>query len=272
MVSDGLQSNREEQTLTNLGLTPSEAKVYLALVHNGPSKVIPISQASGIHRAHLYEILRSLEENGLVDRTLETGVFTATPLKEIAPLLIKRKQEEIATLEKQVNAIADSEPYRNSVSQEKREIVLTSNKNRTLNQGQKYFEAAIGQIDSMHTWKRFAQFYEYFETLMNQLMARGIKLREIVEFPRDRGQAEEFLKRKIFQHKNFVLRFVDKTGGNFNLIDGKMLLMSTTVEKENLAETPFIFANYEGLLGIMNNYFQLAWGTASDFTALSAKS
>jgi sugar-specific transcriptional regulator TrmB len=256
--------NAEEQTLTSLGLTPSQARVYLALIHKGSSKVIPISQTTGIHRAHLYEILHALEANGLVERNLGKGVFTATPLKEIAPILVKQKQQEILTLQNQVNTIADYASLKTTTQIVDPEFVMTSNKNLTLNRAQKCMGAAKSHLESMHTWKRFLQLWEHYETVFVDNMDRGVVIKEIIEFPKDIDQAQETLKEKKFKHKNCELRFVSKTGGNFTIIDGEMLLLSTTQEKENLGETPFLFSNYEGLLGLMEQYFELGWASSSD--------
>jgi hypothetical protein len=45
----------------------------------------------------------------------------------------------------------------------------------------------------------------------------------------------------------------------------KNALLPTSLEKENLGETPFIFSNYEGLIGLMGSYFETAWNNGVDF-------
>jgi sugar-specific transcriptional regulator TrmB len=264
-----LTPESEEEVLTSLGLTSSQARVYLALVHNGPSKVMLISQISRIHRAHLYQILRSLEEIAFVERKLGTGIYVAIPLKEVAPILVKNKRQEISKLENEVNEIVDCAPQRAPTLEDKPEIIVTSNKNHTLNKGQKYYENAKSQIELMHTWKRFLQLWQYYERTFEDAMARGVTIRQIVEFPKDASRAREFLKKKAFKNSLFELRFVSKTGGNFVIVDKDMLLLSTSQEKENLGETPFLFSNYKGLLGLMQSYFLSSWKTACSLTMLN---
>ncbi|MCW3994786.1 MAG: hypothetical protein NWE98_01390 [Candidatus Bathyarchaeota archaeon] len=271
MISS-LSENGEEQVLTSLGLTQSQARVYLALIHHGPSKVMFISQVTGIHRAHLYEILRSLQENGFVDRDLDKKVFTATPLREVAPILVKQKQKEIAELENQVNSIASHIHQKTNHTQIQPNVILTSNRTLTLNRAQKFIAKACLQLDSMHTWKRFQQAWIHFEATWVAAMKKGVRVREIVGLPKDIAQAQEFLARESLQNKNFEIKFIPRTGGNFTVIDKNMLLLSTTQEKENLGEAPFIFSNYEGLVGLMDEYFQLAWTMGSDLTTALNKS
>jgi sugar-specific transcriptional regulator TrmB len=259
-----VQSGNEQEILTNLGLTVSQAKVYLALIRNGPSKVMKLSEETGIHRAHLYEILHSLQDNGFIEKSLEHATFAPVSISEVAPILVNRKREEIKTLEEEIKHIAEYSPQISELIY-KRDVVLTSNKNLTLNKVEKFIDSSITQMRTMHTWKRFYQSWQHFELPLKEAMDRGVKAKHVVEFPSDAKQAKRFLNQKLFTHKNFELRFVPKTGGNFTIVDQKMLLLPTNLEKEKLGETPFIFSNYEGLIGLMSNYFETAWNNGADF-------
>lgn len=255
-------SQDEEKVLTNLGLTLSQSKVYLALIHNGPSKVIGIANISGIHRAHLYQILKSLEELGLVEKRLGTGLYTSTPLNEALKTLIKQRQDEIHKVELEAKAIIESHKKIPKTLDDS-EIILTSNKALTLNKAQKYIETATKTLDLMHTWKRFIQLWQHYEVTFESAMKRGVAIRQIVQAPKDSNQAPNFLSKHVFKNKLFELRLIPVTGGNFTIIDDERILISTTQEKENLGETPLLFSNYEGLLGLMQNYFSVSWKNAT---------
>ena len=58
----------KHQILTNLGLTPVQARVYLALVESGPLRISAISKASDVARPDVYRILSNLEKIGLVEK------------------------------------------------------------------------------------------------------------------------------------------------------------------------------------------------------------
>jgi sugar-specific transcriptional regulator TrmB len=254
---------KEEKVLTNLGLTASQAKVYLALICEGPSKIIGISKASGIHRAHLYEILGSLEAKGVVEKKLGTGMFTATPLKEAVPMLVKLRQQELSKIETEAKAIMRmTQPKRTHFIEDKPEIELAINRNRALKRGQKWVEVAAVQVDLMHTWSRFMQFWDYYEKPLVKALARGVVFRQIVEIPTNADAAQEFLDKKLFAHELFNLRFVCETGGNFAIIDNQKVMLSTVQQKAVLGEAPLIFSNYEGLLGLIRNYFMVSWTNA----------
>jgi len=57
------------QTLVNIGLTVSEAKVYFALVRRGSLTAVDAVKLSGVPRAKIYELLNSLSSYGLCYET-----------------------------------------------------------------------------------------------------------------------------------------------------------------------------------------------------------
>jgi hypothetical protein len=84
----------------------------------------------------------------------------------------------------------------------------------------------------MHTWKRFYQSWRHFELALKEAMDRGVKAKHVVEFPTDTKQAHQFLNKKLFTHKNFELRFVPKTGGNFTIVDKKCFATHQSRERK----------------------------------------
>ncbi|MDA7027090.1 helix-turn-helix domain-containing protein [Bacillus sp. CLL-7-23] len=54
------------QTIQSLGFSQYEAKAYLSLVRQGTASAYQVSKESGIPRARIYEILKGLEEKGIV--------------------------------------------------------------------------------------------------------------------------------------------------------------------------------------------------------------
>jgi sugar-specific transcriptional regulator TrmB len=250
--------NSDEKVLTGLGLTSSQARVYLALARSGPSKVTAISQATGIHRTHLYEVLKSLEEHGFVEKQLDAALYTPLPLKDASKSLVKYRQQEISKLESAINEIAEALPQKHSRSHGKHELSLTSNKNSSLNKGLKYIGMTRMQIDQMHTWRRFTQLWDFFANAYTEALARGVRIRQIVEFPTDSRQAQKILNAPEFSNELLEVKFVSKTGGNMSIFDSKRILISTS-QVENLGETPLLFSDYEGHLGLMQTYFAYSW-------------
>lgn len=255
-----IAAENEENTLVNLGFTSLQAKVYLALAHNGPLKVNAISRLSRIHRTHLYEILKFLEERGFIEKQLATGGYSATAFQEIAASILNSRREETTKLESDIASIAKTLPQRNTPEQaKKRELILSPSKTSNFAKSHRYINSAKLQIDQMHTWKRFTQFWTLFEEQMTEVMNRGVKVRQIIEMPPNFSTLEKYLSRDIFKNPQFEFRLIQRTGGNVTIIDDEAVILSTSQDKENLGETPLIFSNYEGLLGLMRSYYDYCW-------------
>lgn len=83
--------------LIELGLTPTEAQVYLALIRNGPSGASTIAAATGLARTAVYPALGSLGDKGLIDAGEGYGSrFAAVSPEQALPSLISPDREALA--------------------------------------------------------------------------------------------------------------------------------------------------------------------------------
>lgn len=89
-----------EETLTKLGLSNKEAKVYIFLAKSGGKKASEISSALSLNRTETYKVLMKLQKMGLVSVMLEKPLkFTALSLEDSLNLLIESKKLNIKMLE-----------------------------------------------------------------------------------------------------------------------------------------------------------------------------
>ena len=68
-----VNKNYVEQ-LTNLGLTQGEAKVYLAMIQIGPSKIGKIVEISGVSQSKVYNVLDRLIMKGLASYNIQDNI------------------------------------------------------------------------------------------------------------------------------------------------------------------------------------------------------
>jgi sugar-specific transcriptional regulator TrmB len=82
------------QKLLQLGFTPNEAQVYLALVQSGPLSASSIAAATGLARTVVYPTLDRLVDRGLVDAGQGYGSrFSAVPAEAaLGHLLLERER------------------------------------------------------------------------------------------------------------------------------------------------------------------------------------
>lgn len=80
-----------EELLTQIGLTQSQAKVYLALIQNGESTAPKVAELSKESRTNAYMILEKLESLGLIEKVPGAKKLTYQPLN---PTALEKLAEE----------------------------------------------------------------------------------------------------------------------------------------------------------------------------------
>lgn len=99
-------SEQVEWVLNEFGLSEKEVKVYLYLSKSGSQKAIEISRNLKIHKVEVYRFLKSLENKGLVESTLERPTrFAALPLEQILDSLISKRKKITTALQKEKEKI-----------------------------------------------------------------------------------------------------------------------------------------------------------------------
>lgn len=105
------------ELLEQIGLTPTETKVYLALLELGESKTGEILKKANLNSGRIYEVLDSLEKKGLVSSIVKNKVrlFVPSPParvltfvdEEIRELEDKKKEfkKNLSRLEKKFNEL-----------------------------------------------------------------------------------------------------------------------------------------------------------------------
>ena len=80
--------------LEEIGLTPGEIKVYLALLKIGSSSVGPIVHEAQVSRSKIYVLLDKLEKKGLASHVEKNGViyFQATDPKRVRDYLQQKEK------------------------------------------------------------------------------------------------------------------------------------------------------------------------------------
>ena len=90
-----MSQERVLKTLIDIGLSQTDAQVYLFLSRKGPQKGRTISKALNMNKQQLYPCLKNLQSKGIVNATIEFPArFSAVPFEKVLDLFIKAKLEE----------------------------------------------------------------------------------------------------------------------------------------------------------------------------------
>ncbi|MFA5797369.1 MAG: helix-turn-helix domain-containing protein [Candidatus Woesearchaeota archaeon] len=128
------------QQLENIGLSPYEAKSYVALLRNGPQKGKTLADMAGIPRTSIYPNLESLEHKGFVT------------LIQREPKIYKAKDPQIA-----VNAYVDRQSA--NMKEKAEQVILASKQLTTINIENSYenIELFIGTNQSYKAAKQLGE-------------------------------------------------------------------------------------------------------------------
>ncbi len=89
--------------LKKLGFSDKEAKIYLSLLSLGPSSVRKLAEISEINRGTAYDILKSLQEMGVVSYyNKDTKQYFVAENPEKLHDLVKKQQDELNSVDSQL--------------------------------------------------------------------------------------------------------------------------------------------------------------------------
>ncbi|MDO8516533.1 MAG: helix-turn-helix domain-containing protein [Nanoarchaeota archaeon] len=110
----------EREILEELGLSETEARVYLALIDTGSSLAGPIIKKTGLHRGTTYQILQRLKEKGLVSSIIQGKKQYFQPVNpERLMDILKQRQEKLEEILPNLKA-------KLKASEEKQEVTVYS--------------------------------------------------------------------------------------------------------------------------------------------------
>ncbi|MCK5628681.1 TrmB family transcriptional regulator [Candidatus Bathyarchaeota archaeon] len=260
----------EISTMKDLGLTSSQARIYLTLVDSGPSKAEEISKDSGITRQDIYRIMPTLQALGLVETTLSRPtVFKALPLQEALSTLINRRELEIAELKEHTSAILEN--HRNKTSKKLDgdfQTIFVPGKQTLLHRVQRAVGKAKKSVCAVSSWKstreHIAQITKKSE--YKRMLMEGIKIGFITERPNKRKNLSKSTK-TLISHKppNVEVRLVqDPPQAHLLIIDQKEVFIRTSTI-EGFGESSAIWSNNPCIVAISRGYFDDLWKKSVDY-------
>ena len=173
------------KTLEDIGLTPGEIKVYLALLNIGESSTGRITKESQVSRSKLYIILDKLSKKGLVSHVLKGKVsyFKAMDPKRILDYMDERNTEFYKKREEIEDLIRSCEKQR---SKEKTEATLYTGIKAIKN----FYKNILDELHSGEEYYVLGATYgedrpgvkEFFENYHNQRAKKKIKVKMLANY------------------------------------------------------------------------------------------
>lgn len=256
-----LLEDEDIRSLTQIGFTEAQAKLYLALLSIGKTDVKNLAKQANVPRQAAYRTLGELQEKGLVERIISLPQeYRAIPLRDGLALMIRLKANEYS----QIMENAKEFLCRYDMQQEQTDgneefsISIIEGKDTIVRKSRHATDCATQEIRIFSTFQRWTHVKMELYDTVEKALKRGVKYRVIIEKPSgDISFSKEF--KSVLTSPNYEMRLVThKLKINASLFDSKEASFSFYPSK-TLAETPIVWTNHPSLLVGFKDHFENLW-------------
>jgi sugar-specific transcriptional regulator TrmB len=251
-------------TLTELGLTNLQAKVYLSLAKSKQLKAQEISNAAGIARPDVYRVLTELQKAGLIERIIaKPERFHAVSIEECVSSLMQKRIRKTGELQQKTQSLARN--FRRSVESEEPEagfqFTLIPERAALYSKAEKLVKNVRTSADFLGLRKKMVAWLLTYQSLLEKALSRNVACRMIM--PEDEIlRLDENLK-NLQKHSNFLLRGVAKEPkAGFSIWDKKEILINTSAADTPSAHTS-LWSNNKAIVDLSQDYFEHVWKEAN---------
>lgn len=259
-----------QQILNRLGLTISQAKVYLTLLKLERANAKTIADKSRVARQEVYRLLVELEKKSLVERIIAVPTkFSAVPIENGLSFLIEEKKKDLAELQDEVDKISPrirsyliiEEDKRRTLQLEPTEFILISERKALLLRMERTLESTEKSIDIIYPKEAFLRVLFNLSEVLNETLKRGVKLRCLLDEPLETNSLPTSVQ-NIAENPLFKIgtsELIPKE--NFWIFDEKEALLLTSIR--NQKQFPVLWTTAEPLISLSEDYFNTLWKKAS---------
>ena len=262
--NDYIFSDIEINSLEDLGLTSSQAKVYLALLNAGCSNARTASKFSQVVRQDIYRVLNELIAKGLVAKTLDMpSKYDPVNLEDGLAILYDRKKTEVTNMQARVAELLKNFKGKKKTTNLNKEILFEI---RTLNVGselcgKEVIDAAKMHLKTILPWELFLRLSTIHSKRQKGALRRGVKIRVLTEKPV--GKSLEKLGKPNAIDPLLKIRYVSQISGLFTIVDDQTVFIKTETE-DNCFEGKILITNNPSLVAIIKDYYEVIWEKASE--------
>ena len=254
--------SEELQTLTDLGLSLLQAKVYLTLLQSEAMKAGMIAKASQVARPDVYRTLLKLQEMGLIEKLIANPMrYRAIPTDIAIPSLVEHKTEKYNELKvKSANLLSKYKNRRNGSSHRESRFVFVPSQESLMKRLKKAIEATQKSVDVSTSCKRLTYAcYSLFDELQSA-WDRGVKGRAVINIKEER-QPEIII--NCWKTPFAEIRYVSSIPKTVMVKYDNREVFVFTDPTADLKASPALWSNDPSIIGMAEDYFETWWNKAT---------
>jgi sugar-specific transcriptional regulator TrmB len=251
--------NYHLQTLIQIGLTPNQGKLYLALLRIGKATGTVISKETGLARQEIYRILNELHARGLVEKIISVPTeFQAVPIKEGISVLMMEKAQELEQTKERIHSLIDEYTVmKGTTTQKEYKFLMIPPKKLSHEAREQMFEKSKQTLQLISTTKRFSQGISHFFDIWEQTLKRKVYVRVIIVGEESKFNDSPRL-RLLQRYPNFAVKFASKSSPGLLIVDETEAIV-TLHPKGDLGASPVLWTNHPEFLSIYIEFFANLW-------------
>lgn len=251
--------------LVELGLTPSEAKVYMAAARLGVATTTEVAATAGKERSNTHHLLQRLERLGLVDATLDSP----TRFKPVGPRAAVDHLFELQTVrfrkleEVKKTVVTRLAPAGSGVPKNSETLSVTRGRVRTylrMLESMSGCGTEVSLLMSSNGIIRLSRFRDFVRVMEEKKEKEGVRFRVITEITK--SNADEI--RRLAEIAE--LRHVRNQATNASIYDmrvGSVALAISDSLREDVAEHVALWSNGESFVKMLAAFFDSVWFLAA---------
>jgi sugar-specific transcriptional regulator TrmB len=252
------------QTLTGLGLTVLQAKVYLALTRSGKSTVKELAKTSNVARQDIYRISTQLLSLGLIEKLVDTPTkFEAIPIKTAVDILLERKKEETAQLEQKSTEVIRSFLATNEQAElkdEESQFIIVNDLRARLIKAKKKIQSVKKSIKIVTSWPFFLTYTLENVQEYTEAMNRGVNVQIVTERPRTFGNLPKKLL-ALMKHSLFKIRYVSSPPSSIVAVFDREEVRIPLLPCGMPSSSGVLMSNNPSLIELAEKYFEVLWNS-----------
>ncbi len=266
-TEDTLIQGDAVNTLTRLGLTLNQARVYLALVSLESASAEAVSKVSKIARQDIYRVMPTLKRIGIVEEIIATpAIFKPMQINEALKILLERRNKETTELLIKTEEIGKKFKSTIKLPQSgEHQFVLVPSKEALLLKLKRLIESAQVSIRLMIPIKKLLPWLFTNSEALEKALRKNVSIRIITEH----SEEEQVLANSTFARvkgARFEVRYITTPLTTcFGINDEQEFLVSTSASSGPV-DAPALWSNNSGLIELGKNYFEQTWKISKPYS------
>ena len=258
------------ETLSKLGLSTIQARIYLSLIQSGPSTAKSLAATMETSRPDMYRVIGTLHRDGVIEKLMtKPAVFKAAPANQLIEILLNRKAEAQNELVKKSDELI-SDLLRNQTQKEIHEpgidFVIIQGKDATFKRLKEGLLNAQSSIHVVTSKKRFSEAVIEFHKLYKLALKRGVKIFLATDSHVPQKKAFKIVQ-SLEKYPNFKIKFFDETPSTVVAVFDNKEAYSTMSANTNIDANASMWSRNISFVELVQSYFEKKWNNSKEQTA-----